>query len=106
MRPNSHALISQQFHHIESLRSRPMGGLEYCYKWVPVLHGVAPDDYRFKGRCLAELSRVTGTKTTTIRANWGARFETMPAYAGILLRTTDLLNQVAIGLQLPPGFLK
>ncbi|BAY59287.1 hypothetical protein NIES2135_61640 (plasmid) [Leptolyngbya boryana NIES-2135] len=104
MNADTHALISQQYQTIEALRTQPMGGMDYCQKWVPTFYGVYPGESGFKSKCLAELSRVTGTQPDTIRATWGTNFEKTPSYAALLLRTTDLLNQVIVGIRLPPNF--
>lgn len=67
---------------------------EYLQKWMPIKHGISPNDRGYRAKAIIELEEVTGLSNTSIK-KWPG-LETNTAYVLKLLDYADLVNNLGV----------
>ncbi|NES64198.1 MAG: hypothetical protein F6K24_02480 [Okeania sp. SIO2D1] len=67
----------------------------YLNKWMLTLYGLKPEDWGYRQKAIAEISRVTGLSPNSIKG-WGKDLETDSTYILKLLDYGDMANELTI----------
>ncbi|WP_293126953.1 hypothetical protein [Okeania sp. SIO1I7] len=67
----------------------------YLNKWMLTLYGLKPEDWGYRQKAIAEISRVTGLSPNSIKG-WGKDLETDSTYILKLLDYGDMANELTM----------
>ncbi len=67
----------------------------YLNKWMLTLYGLKPEDWGYRQKAIAEISRATGLSPNSIKG-WGKNFDTDSTYVLKLLDYADMANELAL----------